>query len=227
MRRLLDRLSLKAKFTLVGAVVLAAMVMALGVLVTTMNDAISFSAKERLGVEYHKPLRDLLGRVLDAQVTPSAQAEVTKAIEAVDAVHARLGGDLDIGDRWDKVKAQWEGVRAGGAQADYAPLIGGVAGLMDHVGNTSNLILDPDLDSYYLMDIVVTRIPHIAEKLAILRELGAQTLGRQKMTGEERTTLSTTAGVSVGFREAIQASVQTAIGSNASLNDTLKAPEGA
>jgi hypothetical protein len=39
------------------------MVMALGVLLTTMNDSISFSAKERLGVEYHKPLRDLLGRV--------------------------------------------------------------------------------------------------------------------------------------------------------------------
>jgi methyl-accepting chemotaxis protein len=226
MRRLLDRLSLKAKFTLVGAVVLAAMVMALGVLLSTMNDSISFSAKERLGVEYHKPLRDLLGRVLDAQADPMAQADVGRAIEAVDAVHARLGTDLDIGDRWTKVKAQWESVRAAGAPADHAPLIAGIAGLMDHVGNTSNLILDPDLDSYYLMDIVVTRFPHIAEKLAILRELGAQTLGRQKMTGEERTILSTTAGVSVGFREAIHASVQTAIGANASLIQTLKPPEG-
>ena len=34
------------------------------------------------------------------------------------------------------------------------------------MGDTSKLILDPDLDSYYLMEAVVTRLPPLAEELA-------------------------------------------------------------
>ncbi len=37
--------------------------------------------------------------------------------------------------------------------------------LVVHTGDTSNLILDPDLDSYYLMDITLLAAPQIADRL--------------------------------------------------------------
>ena len=222
MYAVLDRLSLRTKFTLVALVAAASMLTALGVLLATMNESISFSAKERLGVAYHKPLRDLLQSVIAAQADPAARPNVEKAVAAVDAVHAELGEALAIGDKWDKIKGAWKSLPEAGA--DMTPGTDEIGALMDHVGNTSNLILDPDLDSYYLMDIIITRVPHIGRKLTQLRELGASVLTRKAMTGEQRTQLSTTAGVSYGFREAIKASVDTAVSTNASLDATLKDP---
>jgi methyl-accepting chemotaxis protein len=218
----LDRLSLRTKFTLVALVAAASMLTALGVLLSTMNESIAFSAKERLGVAYHKPLRDLLQSVIAAQADVGARRNVEKAIAAVDAVHAELGAELAIGDKWDKIKGAWKSLPETGA--DTTPITDEIGALMDHVGNTSNLILDPDLDSYYLMDIIITRVPHVGRKMTLLRDLGASVLTRKTMTGEQRTLLSTTAGVSYGFREAIKASVETAVSTNGSLDATLNAP---
>jgi methyl-accepting chemotaxis protein len=50
-----------------------------------------------------------------------------------------------------------------------------------HVGDSSNLILDPDLDSFYLMDCCVVALPGICERLASI----AQQVGK----GEARGTL--------------------------------------
>ena len=38
-------------------------------------------------------------------------------------------------------------------------LLADIRSLMAHVGDTSNLILDPDLDTYYLMDAVLLKLP--------------------------------------------------------------------
>jgi len=222
MKTLIDRLSLRAKFAIAGLVGVASMLTALGVLVSTMNENIAFSAKERLGVAYHKPLRDFLAAVIAAQADPAAKPKVVEAIAAVDKVQAELGTALDIGDRWEKIRSGWQATSGG--DAGLTPVIEEAAALMDHVGNTSNLILDPDLDSYYLMDIAVTRAPHLARKLAFLREQGAGVLTSRAMSGETRTALSTTAGVSVGFRDAVKASVDTAVASNADLKTPLQGP---
>ena len=45
-----------------------------------------------------------------------------------------------------------------------------VVAAITEVGNTSNLILDPDLDSYYVMDALVTRLPHTVDAAASLVE---------------------------------------------------------
>jgi C4-dicarboxylate-specific signal transduction histidine kinase len=46
--------------------------------------------------------------------------------------------------------------------------------LILRIGDNSNLTLDPDLDSYYLQDIVVTKLPAWLGQLAELRTLSAQ-----------------------------------------------------
>jgi len=46
--------------------------------------------------------------------------------------------------------------------------------LFTHVGNTSNLILDPSLDTYYLVDVALLRLPLL--RSATARQLGASVL---------------------------------------------------
>ncbi len=48
--------------------------------------------------------------------------------------------------------------------------IGSTVRLMAHVGDTSNLILDPDLDSYYLMDATVNLLPALVEHLSVIED---------------------------------------------------------
>jgi hypothetical protein len=38
--------------------------------------------------------------------------------------------------------------------------------MITHAGDTSNLILDPDLDSYYLVDVVLLGLPQAQDRLA-------------------------------------------------------------
>ena len=48
------------------------------------------------------------------------------------------------------------------------------------MGNTSNLILDPDLDSYYLMDAILLKLPRGQDLLAQARLLGKKSIVRAR-----------------------------------------------
>jgi len=85
-----------------------------------------------------------------------------------------------------KVKAQWQTLRQGGPGADmpkeYAALTQAIRDMIAHAGDTSNLILDPDLDSYYLMDITLLAVPQTQARLADILAAGETTLRGQTLT---------------------------------------------
>ncbi len=70
----------------------------------------------------------------------------------------------------DNLYKEWERARSSTSVTDGADLrtalITHIRGLLSHVGDTSNLVLDPDLDSYYLMDMLVVALPQGMERLA-------------------------------------------------------------
>jgi len=43
-------------------------------------------------------------------------------------------------------------------------MVGSLRSMINHAGDTSNLILDDDLDSYYLMDITLRKLPSIQQQ---------------------------------------------------------------
>ncbi len=54
------------------------------------------------------------------------------------------------------------------------------------VADRSNLILDPELDTYYMMEIAVKQIPDLCEAIAIIRGLGSGMIAYGKTTTKER-----------------------------------------
>ena len=63
--------------------------------------------------------------------------------------------------------------------------------MITHAGDTSGLILDPDLDSYYLMDATLVGLPQTQDRLASIGAAGAETLsGKHSMTEKERVQVS-------------------------------------
>jgi len=73
------------------------------------------------------------------------------------------------------IKNAWAGLRDGCLDAaqifeQHTALVNQLLDLTAHAGDTSNLILDPDLDSFYLMDVVVVKVPDLTETLGLLRD---------------------------------------------------------
>lgn len=112
------------------------------------------------------------------------ETETTKSIKDLDDVFQKYESDLNINYEnlkklnfenyhissintlWNDIKAKLSAKDYESANALLVQMSSSIQGLISHVGNVSNLILDPDLDSYYLMDAVVVGLPLNFDRLA-------------------------------------------------------------
>lgn len=117
---------------------------------------------------------------LDAQLQ-KASNDVDMAFVALGAIDQTVGIDLqftDIGLAKRKrehatvarVKSRWDELRRTKltpeeSDRQHAAVIADVRTMITHAGDTSNLILDPDLDSYYLMDCTLVALPQTQDRL--------------------------------------------------------------
>jgi methyl-accepting chemotaxis protein len=193
--KVLAQLRLTQKFLVLGAIVLAALGWTIWLLVSAANESIDFSAKERLGVEYHRAVVPYLRAVQayrgasaslasGGAAVEAAARRVDEAAAAVDAVDARLGAELTVSDAWKRIRADWASAR-GGDFARQSAYAAEVLGLLDAIGDNSNLVLDPDLDSFYVMSAAVTHLPHMVEASAATRGVATGVLVRGAIRSTE------------------------------------------
>jgi diguanylate cyclase (GGDEF)-like protein len=169
---LIGRLRYVQKFVVVGLVLLIPLGFVATAYVGLQRDQIAFSAKERNGVVYLAPLVELASRVAQARhvaVTGDrAAVALDPLIAAVDAVDRRLAPKLGTGSAWAATRrlvitAQRATGPAGGRYAAYNTAMQALSDLIVRVGDASNLTLDPDLDTYYLMDTLQFRLPVVLD----------------------------------------------------------------
>jgi PAS domain S-box-containing protein len=91
------------------------------------------------------------------------------------------------------------------------------------VGDTSNLILDPDLDTYYLMATVVTNLPSVTSSTAQARRLAASVANRGTITPVERSELIRLSGVIKSEMSTIERNLKVAFNNNQNLRPELEA----
>jgi methyl-accepting chemotaxis protein len=184
---LMNRLRYAYKFIFIGVILLAPVGYVARLQYKGSTEQLDFNAKEQLGDEYIGPAKELLHslqrrRVLAVAVQTglpftreldSATADIERQAAEVQAVDDRLGVELKTTKRWGDVKDAWGKIKAGRwktpAEADRAhgEAIDVVVDLiLNYAGNYSNLILDPDLNSYWLMDAVVTKLPAIGNTVS-------------------------------------------------------------
>ena len=132
------------------------------------------------------------------------QSQIDAAFRALEAVDARLGVELQFTDeglakhkrehyRVRTVKAEWQELKTHLAQLQpkacaeqHLHLIADVRMMITHAGDMSNLILDPELDSYYLVDVTLMTLPQTQDRLAAVMALVGDILNRQTFSNPER-----------------------------------------
>ncbi len=178
--RLFRAIGFRAKATIIGLTFLLPIVVLAWQYLGDKAAAIEFSAKEREGVAVLRealPMLQLLQRqrMVEAGLAPAdpalaaALAEQWSRLEAAHKAHA---GSLGTSAAFDKLvdagKAGAAGTDPAARFAARTPQIQALIDLFGAAADGSNLTLDPDLDTYYLMDATVARLPAMAEGLGQL-----------------------------------------------------------
>ena len=186
--RLFRRLGFRAK----AAVISLCFAVPIVVLATSYfgdkATTIDFSAKERAGIVYARalmPMLDIAQRERQAATSggdPAAlAADATRRWSALQAAQAQHGEALGTAQAFEAVASARRAAsgNAGAAEGAFAAHTARIQGLLDLLGvstDGSNLTLDPDIDTYYLMDAAYFRVPPLLEALAQLRSQGAMVL---------------------------------------------------
>jgi hypothetical protein len=137
------------------------------------------------------------------------QTEIDRALVELDAVQAELGDKLQFTPEglakrgrseacvskvkagWQELKNDWSSLTAEQCAVRHAQLVTDVRTMITHAGDTSNLILDPDLDSYYLMDVTLLALPQTQDRIANILAGGyAMLSGGQGLTPAQKTQLA-------------------------------------
>jgi diguanylate cyclase (GGDEF)-like protein len=145
-----SRLRTSARLAVVVGLLLVPTAFANWAFTSVIGGQVAFTAHERDGVVVLRPALTALAATVGGG--PADLAAVKSAVLA----HPELR--LDV--QWTAVTSAAGALGEGaGTPATRLALASSLVGLITQVGNTSNLILDPDLDSFYLMDTVVVQLP--------------------------------------------------------------------
>lgn len=209
MFKLLNNLSINARLVLSITILMVTLLAALSQAYTTIEANIRFAVWEMKGNKYERPLavmlRDagMLRVALMLERTDSSHEgldkealikNITDQMGVLKSVQDEVGEDLQFTEeglaargrdalKYETVLAKWQGIASESdpakAEEQVVSFIADLRGMIAHAGDTSNLILDPDLDSYYLMDVTLLALPQTMDRLSVI---GA-TLGEQLGSG--------------------------------------------
>ncbi|NJL20915.1 MAG: hypothetical protein HC895_09015 [Leptolyngbyaceae cyanobacterium SM1_3_5] len=95
-------------------------------------------------------------------------------------------------------------------------LIADLRSLISRVGDRSKLILDPDLDSYYLMDAVLLKLPAIQDLFSQVQQLGWNILDRGEVSAADRASAIELSGLIESNWQEVGKGMQVAFANNPS-----------
>ena len=169
------------------------------------------------------------------------QAQIDAAFDALEEVDGRIGTVLQFTDEglakrkrehyrvgtvrkeWVDLKAQLPTLDAAASAERHLQLVADLRMMITHAGDLSNLILDTDLDSYYLMDATLLGLPQTQDRLAAVMADGATVLDEHSLSAKQRQQFAIYATL---LKEAdldrITSSVQTALNEDANYNGISK-----
>ena len=157
----LGRLSVSRKLMLIYLLDLSAVIYVSSILINEKYIAIDFARKEVQGNAYIAAVRTAMLDVAARRLAPRDGAAPLDVARIGDA-EARFGVGMRSGDTaaaFAQSLQQASAAAAGPETVGVALKRGGE--LVTRIGNQSNLILDPDLDSYYTMSLVLLRYPEL------------------------------------------------------------------
>ncbi|MFZ6818358.1 methyl-accepting chemotaxis protein [Undibacterium sp. Ji22W] len=185
-------LRMPAKFSIIVLTLLFPLMMLLYLYVSKANADIEFAENESIGVSFHTQLNPIMdavlqhrGQVLLRLLEIEDKALSNEAISKVEQGFSGIEKNLRVADPYkllpllNTAREAWDDAQkstyteTAQITAKYTKIIDALVALSRLISESSNLALDPDVDSYYLMLASTDKLPSMTANLAPLRGLVA------------------------------------------------------
>ncbi|MDD5250240.1 MAG: methyl-accepting chemotaxis protein [Rhodocyclaceae bacterium] len=205
---LMSRLKYPGKFTLIGLLAFVSIAILLASLAANLFTTIHLTRHELAATDLIRALqkqiqltqqhRGLSAGFLGGNAAMKAkleakQAEVNEAVAAVGAAEARHADVLATSAEWAAIKGDWErlrtalpGMTVSATLAAHSQLIERMLRFQSGIADAGSLNGDPEIDTFYLIDTLVTKLPDMLERLGKMRAKGTGVLARKELTDADR-----------------------------------------
>ena len=168
------RLNLIHKLLIVSALFLVPIGLLGYLFVTQSLKDIDFAAKEVDGIAYIKALRPIF---VSAASEPGAVADlITREGKPLAEAAAKFNAGLGMTETYDQLM---QTIATAAAKGDHSAIVEALTGAITKVADGSNLTLDPDLDSYYVMDVTAFKTAPVMNVAGRLNRAIASLVGRE------------------------------------------------
>jgi methyl-accepting chemotaxis protein len=201
----MNRMGYTKKFAVMGTLALVAIVVLIFSLYSSLNQVIQSSRMELAGIEAVKPMARLVQnlqqhRGMSAGLLNGNQAMKEKraakeidVVAAIKEVEPKLSPNLLANSGWKKILADWEYIKKDGLGWTTSESLGAHGRLVEDlltfqavVADEYRLTNDPDIDSLYLVDTALIKLPVALERLAKLRGSGTGILSKKQIVQQQQ-----------------------------------------
>ncbi|WP_284645566.1 methyl-accepting chemotaxis protein [Paenibacillus silviterrae] len=212
---IMNRLKYVNKFIVIGLLVIVPLLVLTFLQYSNASTASSRIKEELRGVTYADSLKDLLiamdtrralfsGIILGdtslQENVPKTEDAIQQAIASIEQLNGEMGEDFKTTERWSAILKKWNELKNKGTDLSpqqsldqHGSILTDIRSLMTHITNSSGLVIDGEIGSYYLMDSALKQMPLLADRVGRARALAiAFTAARSSgiATQQTLTTLS-------------------------------------
>lgn len=148
------------------------------------------------GMQAHRGLSVAILNGNDAMQERRAAKE--KEVDGfLNIVGGKLPSALLVSAAWKEIAGEWEEIKRSGLQktspesfATHTRLIDKILIFNVDVADETSLIFDPDVDTYYLVDTALIKLPLALERLGQMRARGTGILAKKQISDQQKVELS-------------------------------------
>jgi signal transduction histidine kinase len=173
-------------------------------LVAEKQIAIEFARKELVGSRYLAAVRGiyatvLAGRTIDASAAPPSR-QTDDILKTLAATQSNAGKSLQTGafaqSLAEALRLLWSSDLDSAAAYTLAlDVLAKARQLISRIADDSNLALDPDLDSYYMQDLIAKKLPAFLNQLGEMAILSREAAAARILSSEQKVRFQILEGV--------------------------------
>ncbi len=195
----MDRLSLKNKFLLIVSLCVLPISILGYINIVNANQRISFYEKEQQGMPVIVQLKSIMVDVgrsrgltnsylftvagVDKTVVMQARKSVEDGFSKLDVLEKEAKASVPLSNRLSEIRRAWglsgDALVEGSVDKSfsaYSEVVSLIIEYLNHVGHVSNLLQEPDINTAYLIDAIIRRLPSLAENIGQIRGIGSAAL---------------------------------------------------
>jgi methyl-accepting chemotaxis protein len=240
---IMGKMKYPVKFGVIFAIVLIPLVYLSYNMVHLLTEEISILENERNGVEYLQAIRLPMQHIQQHRGMTAAylggatqfksrimnkRPTIDKYFADLQETESKLGNALNVKGSTQQLIQKWNAIKENSLemkQADaikvHSKLVADILALMTKVADSSQLTLDPKLDSYYMGASLVTNLPTLLENMGQARAVGSSVAAKGEFTQKSFVKLSVLATNIKAYAGQLESALNAAMEENADIKNDL------